>query len=71
VIISPTSIQAEADCFNQTITPMNSLGIALTLLGGGIYARVELMEKHKRSAPPPPQTAAIDSAVADEKRGFA
>ncbi len=31
--------------FDLTITPTNALGIVLTLLGGALYAAVELKEK--------------------------
>jgi hypothetical protein len=34
--------------FNLTITPANGVGIALTLLGGAMYAAVELQEKRDR-----------------------
>lgn len=55
--------------FNLNITPMNSLGIGLTLVGGALYARVEFDEKRKRNAPPPASaasTAAVDTYL-DEK----
>ena len=32
--------------FRLTITPLNALGIALTLLGGGWYTVVEFNTKH-------------------------
>lgn len=31
--------------FDLTITPTNALGIVLTLVGGALYAAVELKEK--------------------------
>jgi len=31
--------------FNLTITPANGIGIVLTLMGGALYAAVELKEK--------------------------
>lgn len=34
--------------FNLNITMLNSLGIALTLIGGALYARVEYMEKQEK-----------------------
>ena len=34
--------------FNLTITPVNGLGIALTLLGGAWYASVEYREKREQ-----------------------
>ncbi|KAJ3485577.1 hypothetical protein NLJ89_g11889 [Agrocybe chaxingu] len=33
--------------FDLTITPANGLGIALTLLGGALYARVEVRERER------------------------
>jgi len=36
--------------FNLTITPMNAVGIALTLLGGVMYAAVELKERRERTS---------------------
>ncbi|KAG5335038.1 hypothetical protein C0989_002405 [Termitomyces sp. Mn162] len=35
--------------FNLNITPMNAVGILLTLLGGAIYTSVELKEKREKS----------------------
>ncbi|KAG5636880.1 hypothetical protein H0H81_006542, partial [Sphagnurus paluster] len=34
--------------FNLTITPMNAVGIVLTLVGGAVYASVELKERRAR-----------------------
>ncbi|KAG6841052.1 hypothetical protein C0991_002261 [Blastosporella zonata] len=36
--------------FNLTITPMNAIGIILTLVGGAVYASVELKEKREKAA---------------------
>ncbi|KAG6855816.1 hypothetical protein H0H87_010576 [Tephrocybe sp. NHM501043] len=36
--------------FNLTITPMNAIGIVLTLFGGAAYASVELREKREKAA---------------------
>lgn len=36
--------------FNLTITPMNAIGIALTLVGGVVYAAVELKERRERAS---------------------
>lgn len=38
--------------FNLTITPVNGLGILLTLIGGAWYASVEFREKQARRAIP-------------------
>lgn len=42
--------------FNLTITPINGLGILLTLFGGGWYATVEFREKQARRNRLPPST---------------
>ncbi|KAF8065238.1 triose-phosphate transporter family-domain-containing protein [Lyophyllum atratum] len=36
--------------FDLTITPMNAVGIALTLVGGAVYASVELKERRERAS---------------------
>ncbi|GLB39894.1 putative triose-phosphate Transporter family protein [Lyophyllum shimeji] len=35
--------------FDLTITPMNAVGITLTLVGGVVYTAVELKERHERA----------------------
>lgn len=35
--------------FHLTITPLNSIGILLTLIGGAWYARIEMLEKSNRA----------------------
>lgn len=34
--------------FDLTITPANGVGIVLTLIGGAVYAAVELKEKEEK-----------------------
>lgn len=47
--------------FNLVITPLNGLGIMLTILGGAVYAWVELEEKKKKRAAQQQQVAASAS----------